>query len=664
MHHHYPSSVQRAVVATVAVAASALIVSGAPLPSASAAQVPSACTNAAIVNGSFETPIIPANTFRQVAASTVPGWSTTATDNRIEIWRAPFQTVPVPDGAQFVEVNATQRSSLFQDFATTPGETVRWQLQHRGRTGVDTMQVSLGAPGSVLTAQSTLSTRQSWQTYSGPYTVPAGQTTTRLSLDSISSANGNASYGNFADAVSITSGACIVASKSVTNLTDGDTFRLGDTLQYSIAVSNGGASDASLTSVVDTLPAGVSLVPGSLSITDGTTTTAVSDEAGDDSGEFDVDSRELHVRVGSGATNALGGTLAAGESVTVSFSVLVDSVSALPSVDNTATVEFTDALSAQSRTSTSNTTTTSITPDAPALSIVTTGAVTPAERQKAAAPGDTIVWSYAVTNTGDVPLSEVTVVDPEGGVVTCDPVELAVGEIANCTGTATHVVTPGDLIVGGVSNGAVAQATPPFGANTVQSPESVATITTEAIAPAITVTVSHDNVSASESGSAIYAGDLLRARFVVTNTGNAILEGLVVTDPVFGSVTCLDDTLGVGESTTCIANELYVVTPDDAAAGIMWRTISATGAVVGLPATSVSDEVPVTLDILTELPTFDLPDPETPRPTPDAETSGLAATGAEVGQPLMFALALIGAGIVVAFARLSRRLNDEVPRLF
>ena len=624
------------------------------------------CVNAAVVNGSFENPVIAANSFQQPNASTVPGWSTSATDNRMEIWRAPFQGVSVPNGSQFVEVNATQRASISQEFATTPGETIRWQLQHRGRTGVDVMEVRLGAPGTTLALQSTLSTGQSWRSYSGLYTVPAGQTTTRLSLNSISSANGNASYGNFVDAVSVTSGACVVTSKTVAPSGD-EAVRLGDTLQYSIVATNEGASDASLASVIDSLPGGVSLVPGSISVTQGATTTLLTDQAADDNGEYDVDSREVRVRVGSGASIAQGGTLAAGASVTVAFSVLVDSVAALPSVDNTASVAFTDALSNQSRVSTSNTTTTTITPDAPALSIVTSGTVTPAERQDSAALGDSIAWSYVVENTGDVPLSDVTVVDPEGGTITCSPTTLAVGESATCTGTANYVVTQADLLAAAVSNGATARATPPFSAAPVGSLESVATISTATLAPAIAVAVSHENLSAAEPDSPIVAGDELRARFVVTNTGNATLADVAVVDPVFGSVTCVDVTLDPGESTTCVADALYIVTDTDAAAGTLSRTISASGvASAGVADTSVSDEQLVTLDLATELPTLPLPEAPTGNdlptlPLPEAQTETelptLAYGGADLRHSLTLALGLFGAGVVVLIAARRRAVR-------
>ncbi|MDX2026969.1 hypothetical protein [Microcella sp.] len=767
MQTTYPK-LRHAVMSAAVVSASALAFIGIPATTSTAAQTPAACANVALVNGSFETPTLAANTWTLFDESVVPGWETSATDNKLEFWRAPFQGVPVPAGSQFAEINANQRSKLFQDFATTPGETIRWQLQHRGRTGVDVMEVRIGDPAATLALQSTLSTGQSWVTYSGLYTVPAGQTTTRISFDSISSANGSPSYGNFVDDISVTSGACVVTTKSVTLPSGGSVVRLGDTVQYSIVATNQGASAAALSSLVDVLPAGVSFVPGSISVTSGASTTAVSDAGGDDTGEFDSGANAVRVRVGAGATSSAGGTLAAGASVTVSFSVIVNSITALPSIDNTATVSFTDSLSSTVKNSTSNTTSTTITPDAPALSIVTTGSVapvenqsaanvgdeitwsyvvtntgdvavtgvtvndpeggtitcvpttlavgesasctgtatrtvaladlgvgsvsngatasatppfgaaavgspesiatittvavapavsiitigtvTPVDNQSAAALGNTVTWSYVVTNTGNVPLTELTVNDPEGGTITCVPSDLAVGETANCTGTATHSVSPDDLANGSISNGATVSATPPFGAAPIESSESIATVTTAALEPSISVVVEHDNVTAPGSTDPAVAGDQIRARFVITNTGNSILTHVHIVDPVFGDVTCVDETLDPGESTTCVADELYTVTDDDAAAGTISRTISAAGlAVVGVVGTSVSDQQLVDLEVAFDLPTLALPDDEL----------GLAATGADIVAPASLAVALMALGLGALAAARVRRLRAE-----
>ena len=648
--HTYPRRLRRAAVIAAVASSSAALFAGLPASSASAEQSPAACTNVSIVNGSFEAPLVAANSWAQFDDSLVPGWTTTATDRKIEIWRSPFQGVPVADGAQFAELNATQRATLYQDFATTPGETFRWQFQHRGRTGIDTMEVRFGAPDTALALYGTISNGLTWGAHSGLYTVPPGQTTTRLSFDSISSANGNASYGNFIDAVSVTSGACVVTSKSVVNLTGGSTVRLGDTLQYSVVATNDGASGAALASMVDALPAGISFVPGSITVTDGAVATTATDEAADDIGEYDVGSREVRARVGDGASSASGGTLAAGDSVTVSFSVLVDSVTALPAVENSALVSFTHAVSNLPSGSMSNTTSTPVAADSPGLTIVTSGSVNLASHQSAATVGDAITWSYVVENTGDVPLSSVFIVDPEGGTVSCSPTSLSVGESATCTGTATRVVTEADLAAGSVSNGATAMGTPPYGAEPVASTESVAIVNTVMIAPSIDVSVAHDNLTSPGSNAPASAGDRLRARFVVTNTGNSMLDAITIFDPVFGSVTCVVSTLGPGESTTCAADALYVVTAQDAVAGVVSRTITATGsAAIGLVTASVSDQELVHLDVVIA-----------------TESSGLASTGSAAANPLALALALLAAGLIalgaarVQSARRSRRASLTV----
>ncbi|MCH8869786.1 MAG: hypothetical protein IIC85_08745, partial [Chloroflexi bacterium] len=51
----------------------------------------------------------------------------------------------------------------------------------------------------------------------------------------------------------------------------------------------------------------------------------------------------------------------------------------------------------------------------------------------------TILWSYVVTNTGDVDLTGVTVTDDQGVAVTCPLTALAVGESMTCTATGTAV---------------------------------------------------------------------------------------------------------------------------------------------------------------------------------------------------------------------------------
>lgn len=162
-----------------------------------------------LANGSFEAPYVATADWNIPDASTNPaaGWRTTASDGKLEIWRSGFQGVPSADGAQFAELNANEPSTLYQDVPTVPGTVMAWSMWHRGRAGTDVMQVLIGAPGAPVAQTPTGATspdiatdNTAWRQYSGTYTVPAGQTTTRFSFQAVSSAGGGAS-GNFLDGV-------------------------------------------------------------------------------------------------------------------------------------------------------------------------------------------------------------------------------------------------------------------------------------------------------------------------------------------------------------------------------------------------------------------------------------------------------------------------------
>jgi outer membrane protein OmpA-like peptidoglycan-associated protein len=186
-------------------------------------------SNTSLVNGDFELPVIPAKSFRLPNQRDVPGWETTATDGRIEIWSTGFQRVDAPEGKQFAELNATQASELFQVVDTTPGDVLTWSLMHRARGGGsagDTMTVNIGeednAPNATYTFTTTLS--QGWVRRTGTYVVPEGQTRTRFGFESGPTASGRATVGNFLDDIFFTSIGCIPkdqpAAEEVAPVTD------------------------------------------------------------------------------------------------------------------------------------------------------------------------------------------------------------------------------------------------------------------------------------------------------------------------------------------------------------------------------------------------------------------------------------------------------------
>lgn len=108
----------------------------------------------AIVNGSFEKPGQTELRAPQLDAETVPGWSTTATDQKIELGAQIGAACPaqldhlsdksIPDGKQIAELNADEVSTLYQNVSTVGGHIYEWGLSHRGRARTDTMALIIG----------------------------------------------------------------------------------------------------------------------------------------------------------------------------------------------------------------------------------------------------------------------------------------------------------------------------------------------------------------------------------------------------------------------------------------------------------------------------------------------------------------------------------------
>ena len=178
-------------------------------------------------NGGFEDPD-KVDEFGILLEDNVPGWSTTEPDGRIELWQSGYNGVPAAVGEQFAELSANEEGELYQERATTPGARLSYAVNHRGRKGVDTMEIRIGPAGGPPNFTRQVSTGNTeWQQVLGTYTVPAGQTTTRFAFAAISNASGNTSIGNFLDGVAFTEARCSVSvSKRLAPATDPGRFDL------------------------------------------------------------------------------------------------------------------------------------------------------------------------------------------------------------------------------------------------------------------------------------------------------------------------------------------------------------------------------------------------------------------------------------------------------
>ncbi len=179
------------------VLAASAVVAGSLLLTVSAGATTSG-TSTSLVNGTFSQPALSAGGYSITNQSNVPGWSSTGADGAIEVWNHPTGPA-VPNGNQSVELDANVISGIYQDLALTPGVTYLWSVQHAGRCSTaDVANVKFGsASGSLSTVAVMSDSNSGWTTYSGTYTVPAGQTLTRFELQGVSTGCSNGpSYGN------------------------------------------------------------------------------------------------------------------------------------------------------------------------------------------------------------------------------------------------------------------------------------------------------------------------------------------------------------------------------------------------------------------------------------------------------------------------------------
>ena len=270
------------------------------------------------------------------------------------------------------------------------------------------------------------------------------------------------------------------------------------------------------------------------------------------------------------------GPLAPGASVTCSsktYTLTQADVDA-GKVDNTATTTGTSPAGA--KVTASDSTSTSILAGPAILLDKTASAIVDVDGNGADA-GDTITYSFKVTNTGNVTLNPVTVNDPLfGGAspnVTCPAGPLAPGASVTCS-SKTYTLTQADVDAGKVDNTATTTGTAPGGAKVT---DDDSTSTTIAAVPAIKLTKTASAID-DVDGNGPDTGDTITYSFTVKNTGAVALDPVTVTDPLFAdpSVACPAGPLAPGASITC-STKTYTLTQADVDAGTVDNTATATG---------------------------------------------------------------------------------------
>ncbi|WPR70458.1 gliding motility-associated C-terminal domain-containing protein [Flavobacterium sp. NG2] len=206
--------------------------------------------------------------------------------------------------------------------------------------------------------------------------------------------------------------------------------------------------------------------------------------------------------------------------------------------------------------------------------------------------GDIISYKFIVTNTGNLPLTNVTVTD-NNAVVSGGPITtLAVGASDSTTFSAIHAITQDDINKGIVYNLALATGTPPIGdpiTATSTDPTPCTSCPKDPECPDCTITLLNQNpliigtldgtfVDSNGNGIAD-VGETITYTIVVTNTGNVTLTDVTIIDTFLPGVVITGDPITLQPNIPNSTNftGTYTITQADIDAGYVYNIIITTG---------------------------------------------------------------------------------------
>ncbi|MBS0193064.1 MAG: autotransporter domain-containing protein [Proteobacteria bacterium] len=198
--------------------------------------------------------------------------------------------------------------------------------------------------------------------------------------------------------------------------------------------------------------------------------------------------------------------------------------------------------------------------------------------------GDLLEYKVTVTNTGNVALANLTVSDP-----LTKPSTFACGNVpagGTCALTGTYTVSATDLAAGAITNTGTASA------RQLPAPVQATIVTPVSGTPALSITKA---LTHNSGGNTVAQGDVLTYTVTATNSGQSVLTGVLVSDPLTSpaSATCASVAIGG----TCVLTGTYTVTAADASNGTIRNTGTASATQIGRPVqavlvTPVSNKVP------------------------------------------------------------------------
>ena len=229
-------------------------------------------------------------------------------------------------------------------------------------------------------------------------------------------------------------------------------------------------------------------------------------------------------------------------------------------------------------------------PSSPGISLVKTGSIA----TNPAMAGDDVTFDFTATNTGNVTLTSVDIVDTMPGLSSVSYGDWPGGPAAvgvlkpgeSVDATATYTLKQADVDAGNVANSATVTAQPPTPADpNAPTPPSVGGGDEVNVpvpdAPALQL----EKLASGTDGNAVselVAGETIDYYFVVTNTGNVTMSGIDIDEQAFtgtgamSAINCPSDPIAPGDAVICSAT--YAVTQADVDSGdVVSNTAIGTG---------------------------------------------------------------------------------------
>ena len=197
----------------------------------------------------------------------------------------------------------------------------------------------------------------------------------------------------------------------------------------------------------------------------------------------------------------------------------------------------------------------------PSIALTKTGVFNDVNSNGFADAGETITYSFGVSNTGDVTLTNVAITDPLVAVAG-SIANLAIGATDSSTFSALYVLTQNDIDTNSVFNQATVNAS--AGATSVSDTAST-TVSLGAINAQVSLTKTGVFNDLNSDGFA-QVGETITYSFDVLNNGNVTLKNLSINDPLV-SVNGFLATLAPSANNNTTFTAVYTLTAADISSG-------------------------------------------------------------------------------------------------